>query len=88
MTQLASLDGYCVSPVAPTAPGWFIRAAGDQDGDGKDDLVFQHACSDSGVAWYMDGPVRSTGGFLEPSVFPPHTAVCAAGEHWKIYSPR
>lgn len=86
--QLEHSTGGFLSPVAPADPGWFIRAAGDIDADGKDDLLFQNECSDSGVVWYMDGPVRTTGWFLQPSVFPPHAALCGVGVHWKIYGPR
>ncbi len=47
-------------------PNWTIAGSGDFDGDGKEDLVFQHA--DGTVAiWFMDGVSLTRSVLLDPS---------------------
>jgi hypothetical protein len=45
------------APVAAVEPdaAWEIRAVGDLSGDGKADLVWQHATTGALAAWFMDG---------------------------------
>jgi hypothetical protein len=89
---LAHETGGLLAPSQPEETHWTLRAASDLNHDGKEDLLFQNVCSDAGVVWYMDGPMRITGDFLYPSVFPPHDAKCVNGTpiglHWEIVGPR
>ena len=41
---------------AAGAPGWTLAGAGDFNGDGKPDLVWQNDATRQLVAWYMGGP--------------------------------
>ena len=41
---------------AAGAPGWTLAGAGDFNGDGKPDLVWQNDSSRQVVVWYMGGP--------------------------------
>jgi hypothetical protein len=63
-------EGYDWSEVPFTPiPGnaWKIRAVGDLDGDGKPDLIWQHAQSGDLAVWFMDGINRISGTLLSPS---------------------
>ena len=47
--------------------GWRVAAIGDLNGDGRPDIVFQHASSGNVYVWYMRGDTMVSGGFLNPA---------------------
>jgi hypothetical protein len=59
-------------------PAWVIKAVVDLDGDGKDDLVFQHANGALAV-WFMEGPQLKQAAYLEPA-YP--------GGGWELVGPK
>jgi hypothetical protein len=65
-------DSTLLYPPDPLPVGWSLRVADDLDGDGNDDLVFQHDDSWQAVVWYMTGPWRREGYLFVPDrMLPP-----------------
>ena len=56
---LNSTGGFRFARVLANTGGWALKAAGDVDGDGVSDLLFENAVGDTG-GWFMnpDGSVR------------------------------
>jgi hypothetical protein len=79
-------SGY-LTPDSTAAMNWRIVAAGDFDGDGKADLLWQNQEDQSRkvVIWFMNGPVRRTGSLTTPDRFGP---VLDPTVEWNIVGPR
>jgi hypothetical protein len=60
-TQLA---GTALTPAQVEDTGWKVAGAGDLDGDGSDDLVWQHIGDGRVAAWFMRGLTRLSGELL------------------------
>ena len=76
-----------LTPSHPRAAGWVIRGADDFDGDGIEDLIFQHEVTESALVWEMNGPQRKKAEFLSPAHLPPGVPP-ATGGPWVIVGPR
>jgi hypothetical protein len=48
------------TPTGPLDPRWEVVAAADVNGDGRKDLIFQHAVTGQVLAWYMSGTTSTT----------------------------
>jgi hypothetical protein len=53
------------TPSAPSDPGYRVASSGDFNGDGSEDLLFQHENGDLAV-WYLKGLSQSGGEWLNP----------------------
>jgi FG-GAP repeat len=70
--------GVVLNPATPGDAGWRVATTLDLNGDGKTDLLFQHA--DGTVAvWLMDGISLMSGQLLNPA---------NPGSGWRIAGPR
>jgi hypothetical protein len=49
---------------------WSVKTIGDFDGNGTEDLVWQHATTGQMAVWYMNGTNRSSGAATTPNVPP------------------
>ena len=86
---LVHTAGEPLDPEAPLAGGWVIRAADDFNGDGYEDLVFQHTGSQKAVVWFMDGRHRIGGVFMQPDrLIPPCGAAAFPSARYDIVGPR
>jgi hypothetical protein len=63
---LQCLEGTLLSPAQVPDLQWKIAGAGDFDGDGRSDLVWQHADGRL-TAWLMNGVIATAGVSLTPS---------------------
>jgi hypothetical protein len=82
-------EGGKLDPEAPLASGWEVRAADDFNGDGREDLVFQHESSQKAVVWFMNGPQRIGGLFMTPDrLMPACSALEAEPGEYDIVGPR
>lgn len=55
MNGTTLVKGELLSPSNPGDPRWRVVAAGDFNGDGKIDLVFQHSANRTLAVWYLNG---------------------------------
>jgi FG-GAP-like repeat/Fibronectin type III domain len=69
-----------LGPSAVTDTGWKIRAIVDVDGDGMDDLIWEHQSLGLLSAWLMNGTMARTFISLTPSV--------VADPSWQIAGPQ
>ncbi len=60
--------------------GWRIVSAPDLNDDGKPDLLWRHETTGDLLVWYMNGLVRASYAYLNPSTVPDLS--------WKIVGPR
>jgi hypothetical protein len=58
--------------------GWRMVSIFDVDGNGANDIVWQHETSGRLVTWFMEGTVRRSGGYLTPDT-PADPALRAIG---------
>lgn len=86
------MDGLVLSRAVltdPAHPGdakWRVVGIGDFNGDGKSDLIFQHA-DGTLAAWFMDGAKLKSAALLDPS-YPGDVnwRVVAAGQYGKPFA--
>lgn len=64
MNGTTLIDGRLLSPSRVSDTGWKIVGAGDADGDGKPDLVWQHGGDGRVALWLMDGTSLRRGDLL------------------------
>lgn len=87
--RINHFDGGPLDPEAPLLGGWWIRAADDFNGDGRDDLVFQHETSQKVVVWFMDGSKRTSGLFMTPDrLMPECTNLLSQPGRYDVVGPR
>jgi hypothetical protein len=79
--------GAALNPPEPLPPGWTLRVSDDLDGDGYDDLVFQHEDSSQAAVWYMTGATRRDGYLFVPERLTPGPPHLYTGL-WPIVGPR
>jgi hypothetical protein len=70
MEGTVRLSGVPLNPARVPDLNWGIKASGDFNQDGKDDLIWRHEVSGQLVVWYMDGRTLTSGTFLSPSALP------------------
>lgn len=70
MSGTALIAGGPIGPGQVADLNWQIRGAGDIDGDGKTDLVWQNQTTGQISAWLMNGTQLRDGRLLTPSVVP------------------
>jgi hypothetical protein len=80
MNGTTLIDGVWVTPSRVADTNWKIRAIGDANGDGKPDLIWQHATSGKLSAWIMNGVTMVNGVLLSPDT--------VADTNWRIVGPR
>lgn len=80
MDGLTYVDGILLSPSQVADTDWKITAAGDFNGDGMPDLIWQHQSSGMIAAWLMDGHRLIDAVLLTPAE--------VADTGWKIVGPR
>jgi hypothetical protein len=80
MNGTTLIDGVWVTPSRVADTNWKIRAIGDVNGDGKPDLIWQHATSGKLSAWIMNGVTMVNGLLLAPDT--------VADTNWRIVGPR
>ncbi|NJL27020.1 MAG: hypothetical protein HC897_03615 [Thermoanaerobaculia bacterium] len=76
------LESLALDPAQVGNSGWSVVATGDFDGDGHDDLVWQHDETHRLVLWLMEGARRICGGFTIPD------KVDRPGYRWEVIGPR
>jgi len=59
---------------------WHITATPDLDGNGRADLLWQHATTGKLAAWIMEGAVKKEARFLTPSTIDPSWVMKATGD--------
>lgn len=64
MDGTVRIGGGQLNPSALTDYNWELVGIWDVDGDGMNDLVWQHRTSYATVVWYMNGTTRTGGGYL------------------------
>ena len=80
MNGLDYLDGVLLLPSRVDDTNWRIVAAGDLNGDGQADLIWQHQTTGMLAAWLMNGQQASDSLLLTPDT--------VADTGWKIVGPR
>lgn len=80
MDGVVRLDVVWVTPQRVPDTNWKIVAAGDLDGDGKGDLLWQHTATGGLAAWLMEGVVRRDVLWLEPDRLPAGWKVAALAD--------
>jgi hypothetical protein len=66
--------GAYLTPAALTDSCWKLRAVGDFNGDGYDDLLWHHQSSQRSVMWLLRDGQRSEGNYVTPDRFRPRDA--------------
>jgi hypothetical protein len=66
MTGTRLRDGRLMTPGAVSDTNWRIVGAGDLNGDGNTDLLWQHQTNGLVSAWFMNGTVLISGVLLSP----------------------
>ena len=74
------MDGVWMTPDQVVDTNWQIKSVGDVNGDGRPDLIWQHAGSGSLAAWFMNGTVMTAGRSLTPAA--------VMDLNWKIAGPK
>ena len=77
---LQYLDGILLSPSRVDDTNWKIRAAGDFNADGHNDLIWQHQASGMIAAWLMNGSQMVDSVLLTPDT--------VADTAWRIVGPK
>jgi hypothetical protein len=80
MNGLDYVDGLLITPSRVSDTNWKIAAAGDFNGDGKADLIWQHQLSGMLAAWLMNGYHAMDSVLLIPDT--------VADTGWKIVGPK
>jgi hypothetical protein len=80
MNGTRMLEGRLLSPSTVADTSWRVRAIGDVNADGYDDLVWQHQTQGWISTWLMSGTTSVWGGYLQPNQ--------VADLNWKIVGPR
>ena len=67
MNGTTLMDGRLLTPDRVASPEWRIAGAGDFNGDGKSDIVWQNDVNGWLSVWYMDGTSMADGVWLNPA---------------------
>jgi hypothetical protein len=80
MSGTRMLEGRLLTPSIVADTNWKIRAIGDVNSDGRDDLVWQHQGQGWVSTWIMSGTSMASGVYLNPNQ--------VTDLNWKIAGPR
>ncbi|HEV2471102.1 MAG TPA: hypothetical protein VGS41_00440 [Chthonomonadales bacterium] len=62
MNGTTRTGGVSINPVNPGDRSWILVGAGDFDGDGDTDLLFQQRVTGELAIWFMHGTTLDTNG--------------------------
>ena len=79
MNGTSLVDGRLFNPGGVGDTNWRPVGMGDFDGDGDNDVLWQHT-NRSLAVWFMDGTTRTDVQFLNPSQLPPNWTVRAVAD--------
>ncbi len=80
MNGLSRREGRFLTPEGPDSAQWQAVGLADLTGDGRTDLLLQHAVSGRVVVWELEGGVRRSGVVLLPELAQAGQHVVAVGD--------
>jgi hypothetical protein len=67
MSGTTMTSATLLSPYGPSDPNWKVAGLGDFDGDGRPDILFQHAMTSQLAVWYMNGTTMTRAMMVNPT---------------------